>query len=245
MKVVCWYSAGVTSTIATYLAIEKYGVENVEIVFFETGSHHPDNDRFIGECENLFGKKVRVMQNEKFSDIYDVFAWKKLMNTPYGAPCTKYLKTRMRQEWEADNQFRAQIFGFEDTPHERKRAERFLKEYPYTDAEFPLIEHGLTKEDCIRMLRDFGIEVPMMYRLGYSNNNCIGCVKGGMGYWNKVRQDFPLIFEKTAELEREYNMTIMSNRIYLDELEPNRGYAVKAYVEPCGIFCEMEVAEWL
>lgn len=30
-----------------------------------------------------------------------------------------------------------------------------------------------------------------MYDLGYANNNCIGCVKGGIGYWNKIRIDFP------------------------------------------------------
>tara|TARA_R110000824_G_scaffold339065_3_gene525567 strand:- start:1521 stop:2255 length:735 start_codon:yes stop_codon:yes gene_type:complete len=244
MKVVSWYSAGVTSTIATLLAIKRFGLENVEIVFFETGSHHPDNDRFIDECENLFGKEIQIMQHEDFSDIYDVFRWKQFINSPYGAPCTKFLKKRMRQRWEEHNLFDHQIFGFEDTPNEKKRAERFLKEYPYTSAIFPLIEEGLNKEDCIDWLRRVGIEVPMMYRLGYSNNNCIGCVKGGMGYWNKIRQDFPLVFEKTAELEREVGSSIM-NGIYLDELEPDRGYRVKAYVEPCGIFCETEVAAWL
>ena len=30
-----------------------------------------------------------------------------------------------------------------------------------------------------------------MYDLGYPNNNCIGCIKGGMGYWNRIRKDFP------------------------------------------------------
>ena len=25
-----------------------------------------------------------------------------------------------------------------------------------------------------------GIEIPVMYRLGYNNNNCVGCVKGGI-----------------------------------------------------------------
>ncbi len=37
-----------------------------------------------------------------------------------------------------------------------------------------------------------------MYDLGYPNNNCIGCVKGGMGYWNKIRKDFPEVFQKRA-----------------------------------------------
>ena len=244
MKVVSWYSAGITSTIATLLAIERFGLENVEIVFFETGSHHPDNDRFIDECENLFGKEILVMQNEKFSDIYEVFTKERFINGPHGAPCTRALKKRMRQQWEDNNDWDYQVFGFEDTPNEVKRAERFSKNYPYTNAIFPLIEKGLNKEDCIKHLADFGIEVPMMYRLGYSNNNCIGCVKGGMGYWNKIRVDFPEVFDKMAKVEREVGAKCM-NKVWLDELDPDRGYGVKAYVEPCGIFCEMEVVEWL
>ena len=39
MKVVCWFSAGITSTIATKAAIDKYGKDNVEIILFETGAH--------------------------------------------------------------------------------------------------------------------------------------------------------------------------------------------------------------
>jgi hypothetical protein len=64
MKVVSWFSAGITSTIATKLALDKYGKDNVDIIFFETGSHHPDNTRFIAECEQfIFGKKVIVEQH--------------------------------------------------------------------------------------------------------------------------------------------------------------------------------------
>ena len=134
------------------------------------------------------------------------------------------------------------MFGFDCSPREYKRAERFHKEYPYTKPLFPLIGCNLTKEDCFNIMERNGIEIPKMYRLGYGNNNCIGCVKGGMGYWNKVRIDFPEVFEKTASLEREIGATCITdrngNRVYLDELDPNRGWALKPYVEPCGSFCD-------
>lgn len=44
-----------------------------------------------------------------------------------------------------------------------------------------------------------GINIPVMYQLGY---NCIGCLKGSMGYWNKIRIDFPDMFKERAEDER-------------------------------------------
>ena len=53
------------------------------------------------------------------------------------------------------------------------------------------------------MLENLGIKRPAMYDLGYGNNNCIGCLKGGMGYWNKIRIDFPEVFDRYSSLERE------------------------------------------
>jgi hypothetical protein len=59
-----------------------------------------------------------------------------------------------------------------------------------------LIENKLSKNECAGILAGAGIEIPMMYKLGYNNNNCIGCVKGGAGYWNKIRVDFPKYLSK-------------------------------------------------
>lgn len=86
----------------------------------------------------------------------------------------------------------------------------------------------------------------MMYRLGYKNNNCIGCVKGGMGYWNKIRKDFPATFQRMASLERKLDVAILKEeepgtkkrlRVFLDELQPDRGhYEAEDEIE-CGAAC--------
>lgn len=83
---------------------------------------------------------------------------------------------------------------------------------------------------------DLGIRRPIMYDLGYPNNNCIGCIKGGMGYWNKIRVDFPEVFEKRAKLERELGCSCI-NGLYLDELEPGRGRMDMEIFPECGIMC--------
>jgi hypothetical protein len=111
---------------------------------------------------------------------------------------------------------------------------------------FPLIERQITKEDALGMLWKAGIDIPVMYRLGYNNNNCIGCVKGGIGYWNKIRQDFPDTFRRMAEIEREVGATCLKDengRIWLDELDPKRGDKVKSISIQCGIICELEFAD--
>lgn len=249
MKIVSWYSAGITSTIATMYALQKYGTENVDIVFFETGSHHPDNERFMKDCEEkLFRKKIEIHQNPKYKDIYDVFK-KGFINSPGGAFCTLELKKRMRQKLEKTRHWDHQVFGFECEKKEINRAIRFTEQYPETNPIFPLIDEKLTKVDCIRILQNFGVELPTMYKLGYRNNNCIGCVKGGMGYWNKVREDFPEIFKKMADMERQVGATCLkekdpetgkSRKLYLDELDPERGRKEEPITAECGVICATE-----
>ena len=77
--------------------------------------------------------------------------------------------------------------------------------------------------------------------LGYNNNNCVGCVKGGMGYWNKIRVDFPEVFEKRAKLEREIGYSILK-QCYLDELDPKRG-RIEETMEDCTVFCYLNITE--
>jgi len=61
-----------------------------------------------------------------------------------------------------------------------------------------------------------------MYELGYSNNNCIGCVKATSAkYWNKIRADFPEHFERRAQQSRELGVRLTrvdGERVFLDEL---------------------------
>ena len=96
------------------------------------------------------------------------------------------------------------------------------------------------------MLWKAGIKIPVMYKIGYNNNNCIGCVKGGMGYWNKIRIDFPSVFEATAAIEREIGATCLKDEkgiIYLDELDPSRGDPIKEIIPDCSLICQIEFQE--
>jgi hypothetical protein len=96
----------------------------------------------------------------------------------------------------------------------------------------------VTKQECVGIIQKVGIDVPIMYKLGYNNNNCIGCVKGGAGYWNKIRKDFPQQFEKMATLERKIGATCIKGK-YLDELSPNEGRHKDLEIS-CDFICESE-----
>jgi len=242
-RVVCWFSCGVTSAVATKLSIEKYsGVYPIVVAYCDTGSEHPDNVRFLNDCQEWFGVDITILKNPKYNDIYDVFNSTRFMSSRFGARCSLELKKMVREEFE-DIEYDLQIFGFDSK--ESKRAASFIKNNPLVITEFPLIDAGLSKEECLIYLQSFGIDLPVMYKMGYKNNNCIGCVKGAVGYWNKIRKDFPDIFEKTAQIEDYLGaklLVVWEGKTYkhvsLHELDPNIGNYKSELPITCGFICE-------
>lgn len=240
--VVAWWSAGITSAVACKLALELYA--GVEIYYIHIDSAHPDNGRFKADCERWYGRKIHPLKSSKFKDQFEVIRKVKAVNTPMGAPCTKRLKKDVRHELEEvyGETILNQVWGYEFDRKQVNRAIRHGEQYPKTRPLFPLIEKGLDKNHCAAILLGAGIELPAMYRMGYSNNNCIGCVKGGMGYWNKIRVDFPEVFEEMARVEREVGYSCI-NGVFLDELNPRRGRAPLEVMPSCGTLCEVELAD--
>lgn len=242
-RVVCWFSCGITSAVTAKLTIDKYKDKYpVQVAYCDTGSEHPDNKRFLVACEKWFGKEVSVLHSDQYKDIWDVFSKTNWLNGVEGARCSTELKKRVRQKFE-DIEGDLQVFGFH--VGEKKRAQKFVKNNPEIMVEFPLIENNLNKRDCMEMVQNAGIEVPVMYRMGYKNNNCIGCVKGAKGYWNKIRRDFPEVFDRMAKEERRLghalNITQLEDgsyyHIYLDELPEDMGTYKSDLPIQCGLFC--------
>lgn len=230
-RVVVWFSAGAASAVAWKLSVDKYG-DKVIAAYTDPGSEHPDNERFIRDCERWVGASVVRLKSDVYEDTWDVFEKTRFLNSPYGARCTTELKKVVRRQFQQPDDI--QVFGY--TTEEQHRADRFRKENFEVILETPLIERGLTKDDCLALVARAGIELPAMYRLGYRNNNCIGCVKGGMGYWNKIRDDFPEVFNRMAQVERRIGRSCV-NGTFLDELERGRGhYPTEADIQ-CGLLC--------
>lgn len=229
---ICWFSCGVSSFVACYLAkdIDK-------IVYTHINDQHPDSMRFLHDCEKLLGRKIEVIQSDKYSSVNEVIEKTKCINTAFGAPCTKWLKKQVRKDWEKKN-FEHHIYVWGYDANEKNRADRLEKTMADYEHEFPLIEHGLSKEECHGIADKLGLKRPAMYDMGYSNNNCIGCVKGGMGYWNKIRVDFPEIFESRAKQERIIGRSCIKG-VFLDELDPNRGRMETEIMEDCSIACQL------
>ena len=91
-----------------------------------------------------------------------------------------------------------------------------------------------------------GITLPLMYRLGYHNANCIGCVKGGEGYWNKIRHDFPERFIQISDIQESigpgaylFRDRVTGERYGLKDLPLDKGRYQDEPEISCGFLCAM------
>lgn len=241
-RIVCHFSCGAASAVATKLAIEKNKVGAnlpLEIIYCHVRREHPDNLRFLKDCERWFGVPIQVLEDKKYNaDPFEV-AWRnRFINSKNGAPCTKHLKKALGVAFARFSDL--DVFGF--TAQEQGRLDRMLDANADRLVDTPLIDGGLDKGACLAILERAGIELPVLYRMGYDHNNCIGCLKAGAWYWNKVRVDFPETFQEAMKLEAYVGHPILrinKQPVFLKDLDPGRG---RKHEEPnieCGVACEM------
>jgi len=244
---VSWFSAGVSSAVATKLVIDEID----EIIYTHIDDQHEDTMRFVRDCEQWFGKPITILQSPAMN-VENAIRLKGVIRMKRFAPCTQILKQRVRKEWEEDRHGFDLTYFWGMDAKETARLDGLRESMPNQKHRCPLIEKGMSKEEAHEILRASGIRRPAMYELGYHNNNCIGCVKGSKGYWNKIRVDFPEVFASRAKLERFIGAACIKEGvkkgqkgkvIYLDELNPEAGRHECPIVDDCGIMCELQRIE--
>lgn len=252
-RIVCQFSCGAASAVATKLALAQYGDSAIVVnAFIE--EEHRDNRRFAEDCERWFGRPIVNLRDTKYdASAIKVFETVGYIKGPRGAACTTRIKRGLLRAFEQPGD--VLVLGY--TAEEQWRLDDWRENWPDRAIVAPLIERGLTKEDCKAMVLRAGIRLPAMYELGYDNANCIGCVKGGLGYWRAIREDFPDRFERVAQAEekvaglhgenayilRHRSGPLKGKRFPLRELPP--GKADRGEQLPsCVLFCESAEAEY-
>ena len=241
MRTLAWFSCGAASAVATKLTPEA------EPVYCETGAEHPDNERFLADCEAWFGRKVTRLKSDKYADTWDVWTKRRYLAGIDGALCTVELKAAPRLAFQRPDD--VHVLGYTADPSDVNRANRLRANYPELQIVTPLIERGLMKEHCLDMVRRAGIVPPPMYALGFHNNNCIPCVKAqSPAYWALVRREFPAEFARMARLSRELGVMLAKatsgdrERLFIDEVPLDQ--PVTDPIQPsCDFLCHLAEQE--
>jgi hypothetical protein len=239
--------------VATKLALAQYG-DRCIVVNAYIEEEHPDNRRFAADCEAWFGVPIVHLRDTKYeASAIKVFESVGYIKGPRGAACTTRIKRGLLRTFEQPGDIL--VLGY--TAEEQSRYDDWLADWSDRKIIAPLIERGLTKEDCKAMVERAGLKLPAMYLLGYDNANCIGCVKGGLGYFRAIREDFPVQFERLAQAEdkvaalhgecayilRHRSGPLAGQRFPLRELTAGKAHRGEP-LPSCGLFCESAEQEY-
>lgn len=203
-------SSGVPSALVAILAIERFGYDNVELVFADTQVEHEDNYRFLADIEQYIGKKIHGLKEGRTP--LEVAEDEHIIPNQKLATCTKHLKIFPIRDFV--NQFRYKFkiemhIGFDTSAGDKARVPDNRKGWESVgiQSRYLLIENDI--QDAKDELEKRGIRIPHTYSLKFKHGNCLGkkegqgrgCVKFGHGDMIKVLQEWPADYIEREEWE--------------------------------------------
>lgn len=244
-RIVSQFSCGAASAVATKLILGQYSRDRVSILNAYLVEEHEDNQRFMEDCERWFDHPIIRLRDEKYgASAVEVWTRERFLVGHGHAKCSKSLKRDVLDAFKRPDD--VMVLGY--TSEEYERFNRFVDANNGVKVIAPLIDARLGKADCLAIVEQAGIELPMMYRLGFNNNNCKGCPKGGEGYWNKTRQVFPDVFQNMVRIQEIlgpgsyfFRNRKTGDRIGLKDLREDAGRHDEPEIE-CSMFCLMAEA---
>lgn len=199
-------SGGKASAWCADWALRNYDKKNVILYFNDTKWEHPDLYRFLNDLSGYFNHPIYYDSDGRSPE--ELFRDNKALANNRMPFCSRILKAERLQEfYECGDSL---VFGIgADEPH---RASRIVgvyqlyaaKTHKWPELLFPLIAEGVTKQQIDDFLKAANIKEPVLYRLGFSHNNCSGgCVRAGKKHWKLLYEKLPEVYADRERVEKE------------------------------------------
>lgn len=178
------------NSVALYLLMQDLGME-FEAVFVNHGGDWPETyeyaDYFIGT-----GRPVTVLKPdvEGFSDIYQYYLHKKKVPSIMKRDCTDKFKLRPFYKYAETPCFL--MLGIDAGESHRAR----MNSKKSVENRYPLIEHGVDRAGCVKIIEAHGLRVPM-------KSGCYLCMFQKRSQWRALRMEHPDLFCAVQTLENE------------------------------------------
>lgn len=220
------FSGGMGSFAEAKSCVDKYGTDNVLLLFADTLMEDVDLYRFMDEVVEFLGCEIVKLCYGQTP--WELFRSERFVGNTRIDLCSRILKRDLLNKWLDTNYGKVidkQVYRSDGTPSMYASGEPLTTKERVLDAEAHLgidfsEHHRLTRvnermkpwvyrstlvEEGRIVNKDFsetfGIERPRLYTLGFSHNNCGGfCVKAGLGHFKNLWEKLPeryLMHEET------------------------------------------------
>ncbi len=202
---IVFFSSGKASWLAGKKVAEKFGTDNLWLVFADTTIEDPDNYRFLEEAaQNVGGQLVKIKDGR---NPWDIFNAKRFINHRQ-SHCSIELKIKPCEAWvnanfSADNTVLYFGIGFE----ELERMEAIAKNWHPFKVEAPLCwgKHWIDQKEINKQLKLNNLKQPRLYDMGFSHANCGGfCPKAGLKHYRNLLEHLPEIYAHHEQQEQEF-----------------------------------------
>jgi 3'-phosphoadenosine 5'-phosphosulfate sulfotransferase (PAPS reductase)/FAD synthetase len=203
-------SGGVPSAVVAYLVAQKYGLDNLHLVFADTLVEDDDNYRFLNDVETLIGKPITRLVDGRTP--LELATSEKFIYNNRIANCTKLLKIKPIREYVKSLEGETVLYlGMDAKDRTKGRLESPRNNWGKlgVSVEYPLIEWS-GDIDPHNYIKALAIDVPATYGEGFSNANCLkqGCVKQGAKGWITMIKKRPDAFSETALWEYDMRQRV-------------------------------------
>jgi hypothetical protein len=224
-KHVVSFSGGRTSAYLCYLMLEKFGKDNVDFIYMDTGAEHPKTYDFIRKVNTAFELNLVCLRtvfnpvlgqanSYKIMSIDDICPdlqpWKDMLSkysTPYnpgGTFCTDRMKLVPYSKYCNDTYGRKNYTTWLGI---RADEEKRLK--PREGYEFMASISDFDKEDVLDWWSEQSFDLEIPEHLG----NCVFCIKKGVNKIALAEKDEPILAVKFRKVIESKNVRILEQRV--------------------------------
>lgn len=205
MKRVVQFSGGLCSYFAARRVVERYGTEDVTLLFADVKKESPGLYRFLEAGAADLGLPVTKVSDGR--NPWQVFNDEKFIGNTRVDLCSRILKRELCRDWIDYHCCMQPVTIYVGISWDEGRIEEIRERWTPYPVEAPMCSPPyLTKCDMQREAVERGLPLSESYTDGFPHDNCQGaCVKAGQAQWALLYKIRPAVYAESEEEERAFN----------------------------------------
>ena len=191
MKTILSYGGGVNSTAIIALSLQGKLPLPDYIVFSDTGAEWPHTYKYMDYLENKGIRIIYITGGTKGATLIEWCKEKGFIPSRMNRWCTDYWKIQPIRRFakSLDEDFEM-IIGIDAGEAHRAKSAR------YKERRFPLIELGIDRNECKRIIKKAGLGVPQ-------KSGCYICPYQPKRQWINLKKYYPELWKIAVDLEKD------------------------------------------
>lgn len=202
MKRIVQFSGGLCSWMAAKRVVERFGVDDVTLLFADVLIESPGLYRFLTQAAVNVGLPVtRIADGRTPWQVFKDWGNKGFLGNSRVDICSQVLKRELCRAWVNSNCFMEPTIIYVGISWDEGRIDEIRERWLPWEVDAPMCDAPfLTKCDMMKAALAAGLELSEAYTDGFPHDNCGGgCVKAGMAHFALLYKIRPAVY---AEWER-------------------------------------------